>query len=87
MSFRNEKTLKEAAGVGNKTGLVSLNIKQRAEVVTVYTMLLNNGLLLYSANVIASTSRRRTNTAITKERFGTCRVRSISMAKFTAVRR
>jgi hypothetical protein len=50
MSFRNEKTLKDATSVGNKTGLVSLNIKQRAEVVTVYTMLLNNGLLFYSVN-------------------------------------
>ncbi len=54
MSFRNEKTLKDAAGVGNKTGLVSLNIKQRAEVATVYPMLLNSGLLFYSVNVAPS---------------------------------
>ena len=31
MSFRNEKTLKVAAGVGNKSELVSLNIKQRCD--------------------------------------------------------
>ena len=31
MSFRNEKTLKAAAGFGNKSELVSLNIKQRCD--------------------------------------------------------
>jgi ATP-dependent Clp protease ATP-binding subunit ClpB len=31
MSFRNEKTLKAAAGVGNKSELVSLNIEQRCD--------------------------------------------------------
>src|SRR5262252_4699898 len=34
MSFRNEKALKAAAGVGNKSELVSLNVKQRCDEAT-----------------------------------------------------
>ena len=31
MSIRNEKTMKAAAGVGAKSGLVSLNVRQRCD--------------------------------------------------------